>query len=511
VIGDPIVVPYRLAVSSCRFHATAQKTMNVLIPPGEPGHFTTDVAAVGTMAVSADPRLDLSLKLDVDDYSKLTVVLSQTEDGRFSDASGDLDAQADSHLKAILTSAAFAGAAGVSLGGPLLGVPAAIAGGLGALLFTNVAADEAPGELNLLGPDEVQIDQPNPFASLPPSTEVGIDPRYEHAVGEIDFKLLVGLRVAEARLRASYAAKALDAYKYPGTSAEQLRELRSTLTGVRSELTPYEARYAQWLAGKVTTTTTILDRELYVDQLPTAAQVEAAAADPPESSDAPVWWARVAHPMHLIVSCDLLVPEPDEGGSGRKGVPPERSSDGGTIVYRRPVPALMRTWRLTEIDTDNDDPLSYTAKLVETQWALVTHPDFWRTLTIPLEGTADAVVKATFANSGALTGLTATRTGVPATRSAMLAELPGALSAAATGGSGLATALSPLAAKAARVKAQSDIADAEAKLSPPTTPEDVKDKRDQLIRSELDARLAIAQMVAADPTKLVFGIASIGS
>jgi hypothetical protein len=164
--------------------------------------------------------------------------------------------------------------------------------------------------------------------------------------------------------------------------------------------------------------------------------------------------------------------------------------------------ATLTTWRLTR---DHTSPSTWAAREERRDWVLVTHPADTRAVRLPLPSRSDTTVNVSFDESGALTSFTSDVTGRGAERVQALSALPAALRDASKAGSELASVFSPAAARVAALKQRVEELETRSKWQGLLNPaqDNLAELRQELTEAELQARLALAQRVAQDPSSVV--------
>jgi hypothetical protein len=510
---ETVRLDYRLPVTVARFSGEVVRTLDKLKPLGQ--RRTVTRTAKVDVDVRADSRTYCSLIVKDPDLAKLTTTLQLLEDGRLTGAQSAYDSVRGERLKAILSAAVAVGAATVPLlaGGPAgaFGLAAATAaatltaGTTSMMLLSESNANpEALTELVEKALEEASRKE-HAKESRPTPEQLGIHKEFRNDY-PVEYQLLYRYRLALLAASYKHAVVAEQAYMRPNDAAAELRDLDRILRSIRNETARLDEVYELWSASKRTVESFHYDHQLSIDELPNEKQLlkefEERAR---EHSDAEPWW-KVATTLGLMLSWDPEA-DPQPGEFLNRSDPPRVTftSEDGTVLYRQPLPATLKTW---QIKRDETSPSGWKPIVQRIDWVLVTHPVDTRAVRLPLRGSSDAKVEFTFATSGALTRVTSDMTGQQAERVETLAGLPAALQAASKAGSDFATAFSTPAARAAALKQQVDAAEAKRTLKGllDPKPDRLADLRQQLNEAELQARLALAERIVQDPSSVVVAL-----
>jgi hypothetical protein len=374
------------------------------------------------------------------------------------------------------------------------GVAASVAAGLvvggGAALFAHelFAGVGAYGKGEV---DPVALERFDPDHDGQPTAEdLGIDCAFRTAK-PAEFEVLHRYRTALLYLSHAHAKVVRDAYKDPVGDAERAAALAKLLRSTRREAARVEEVHRLWLESRVTTSTKRHDVELYIDDVPSEADLLDVVNEKRDGSDLG-WWG-VAKALRKMVTCKLL---------DRDVEPAEETRDDvtdGTILYRSLLLAELTTWKV-----EQGDGGGWFIDEERTERVLVSHPLGRRAVRLPIHADADSTFSVGFDPEGGLTEIASDRIGVGAARTETFNALPAALTAIGNAGKEVATAVSP-ATRAATLKARLEEIETRAKIQGllnPTTDE-LADLRQQVAEAELEARLRLSQRIASDPTSVV--------
>lgn len=468
-----LTIDYRLPVTVVRFNGVRTTTEVAYRPPSR--RTTTTTTAGASVEVRADPRTLRSVTIPSVDMEKLDLTVKLLDDGRLASADTTIDPRSEVAWRAALANGVALGAAGGVVAGPIGAAAGVLLGSLGTL-----AAGATP--FKSLAPSTL---------GLPTAEEAHVEDAYvrEHP-SEAD--ALIAFRTAIGRLVQAHATTALTSAGDPDV-AERLVGLERALLSTQRVARRSEDLYTAWLVGQVTERREVVALQLHIDELPTAGDLASEAQQGAAQHRDRGWW-EVVEQLGLMVSCDLL-PEGQDRPTPAEVVPRTQR----TIGFRPPCPAVLRTWRLTR---DPDRAGHWLAPiLVDATWALVSHPASEREITAPFTSAADATLNLGFSPAGALSQVTSKTSGAAGDRAEVLAALPAALSGATDQGIKLGAAFSPTALELAQRKQEGELRQALAKLRPTSDP--LASQRRALEEAELAARLAVANELRADPSRVL--------
>lgn len=512
-----LTIEYRLPVTVIRFSGDIVTVTDVLKPMAGP---TRQIVANAVLDIRGDPRSTPTFSVAEEDLGELSLDLTLLPDGRLAGSEAQFDDQSGARLSAALN-------AGVNTTGALMsilsgagapGVATAVAAGaavaLGGLAKSTLSvmgpstavrvSDEPPSE-DTGDIDPVRFDQAaadlkrvldlsDPRTRDRPSAEdVGIEPRFKRDQ-PASHKVLHGYRVALLYLAQAHADQAERAAEDPVAGANALRHLDRALRSTREEASRVEEIYRVWRSGFLNRVSSHIDRQFFVDELPSTAAFLDQVRDRSPRDEAPEWW-EVASTLRVMLTCDLEV-------TGAPASAPRGGADDfsdGTILHRVPMQARLGTWRLRKNASDG----SWYADLEKTEWILAAHPSGTRATRLPVKG-KDRQLALKFDDSGALTSVEASIKGAGVQRTDTLSGVSNLLAGAATTTTAIGAALGP-AARAAALKGQVDELEQRAKLQGllNPSPDSLADLRKQLAQAEVEAQLALARRVITDPSSVL--------
>lgn len=475
---DPIV--YRLATTVVHVRGTVTTTTSELDSVNE----RVERSATIDLDVMADPNSRYEIHPPVGTgWQDRQLNLALLTDGRLSGVGAEVVDRSGERLKAVVSLGATAAGGLLALGAsPLAAGAAAVAAAAFTAIATGGAIDEVPAGG---GADTQPVPQ---TAALIVDPEVfGIRPEFR-AEHPADHALLVAYRFALLRLTAELAQTAIEPDRSPTLRAEHVRHLSTVLKRTRAEASQVEARYEAWLRSKERTQLEAVDLWLQANQIPTGEALRSAIRNRTSASGR-TWW-RIAVTLRTMVSIDYL----DQLHKRTT----ELSVPAGSIVYRPPRPATLTTWEIVENATT---PSGLEAKVVRCDRILVTAPGTEQTITVTSDKNAGKI-KAELSPSGALTALDVSATSASAQKAAALSEVPGVAEQALSSGKAIGGAFDPKQIQLQQLERDLKIAEAKAKLKGPADPDaTLKQLQDQLAVAQLEARLAAAEYVTANPSQ----------
>jgi len=485
-----IRIDYRLPITVARFTGTTTTTTDPLAPEGE----QRTVARSGAVAVDvrADHRSLCSIEIAEPDIDKLKTSFQLLEDGRLAGMDAALESRGGQRITAVLSSGSGAGAAALALGAAPLGAAlAGVAVGASAWLTLRARKGLDVGTVEL--GEGVQPEDDN--SDLPDASELGINPLFQEAM-PADHERLYRYRLGLLRLTLAHAEAAADAASQPDVASRRLAALDLALASCRAEAQRAEDVYEAWARSKRETTVEHHHWQLFVDQLPTEAELIREVTNPDQDKDDSGWW-RVATGIGAMVTCDILATPAADAPTQTVF-----SFDDGTIIFRPPMLAALANW---SFHPDTRVPAGWIAKKAQTEWILVTHPVTTRTIHVPFISKSNALTKVTFSAAGALESFSSEVAGRLGERAQLIGGFPTLVRDAAKTGSEVAGSFSPAAARAAALKRRVDEIEARNKLQGLVNPsmERLADLKAELAEAELQAKLGAVRHMIGDPTSAV--------
>jgi len=475
---DPIA--YRLATTVVHVRGTVTTTTTEL----DPGNKRVERAATIDLDVTADPNSRYEIHPPAGTgWQDRQLNLALLTDGRLSGIGSEVVNRSGERLKAVVSLGATAAGGLLALGAsPLAAGAAAVA----AAAFTAIATAGSIDELPAAGGADAQP-APQAGALILDPEALGIRPEF-NAEHPADHALLVAYRFALLRLTAEFAQTAIGPNQSPTLRAQLMNSLSTVLKRTRDEASQVEARYEAWLRSKERAQVETVDLWLDVNQIPTGEALHSAIRNR-TSTSGPTWW-RIAATLRTMVSIDYL--DPLHKRTTKLSVP------AGSVVYRPPRPATLTTWQIVENATT---PSGLEAKVVRRDRMLVTAPGTEQTITVTSDKKAGKI-KAELDPSGALTALDVSATSASAQNAAALSAMPGVAEQALASGKAIGGAFDPKQIQLQQLERDLKIAEAKAKLKGPADPDPtLKQLQDRLAVAQLEARLAAAEYVTANPSQ----------
>ncbi len=482
----PETIDYRLPVTIVRIQGTRTTTTSSLDTGDKPKK--VERQATTALDVVADPRLRFKLCSPVDSgWKDRQLSLALMTDGRLATASAEVTDRSGERIKAVATIGAAVAGGLVAVGATPLVAGLGLAAAAGAA-YTAMGIEELDLEGALLEEEETKAPPGKP--KLPSAADLGIRPAFK-AAHRADFELLYAYRLALLQLAGEHAVLVRSAAS-PATKAEDLKAYNVVLASTRAEAQRVEARYEAWLQSKQEVDVDTVDLQLYATEVPTEKRLKEELRER-EATHTETWW-RAVSALRTMVTIDYLDGEPAPGAE--PAVTPAAVA-AGSAVYRPPRPAMLKTWTILEPEGNSS---SFRAELVRQDRILITVPGSERTVAVVADKNAGKV-EVGFDPSGAITSLAVTTPGAKADRAVSLAALPAAVQGAVTAGGAAGEVFNPRALEAKRLKRELEIAEANAKLKGPADPDPkLKELREKLAVVELEARLATAEMLSANPS-----------
>lgn len=447
--------------------------------------------AAVTTELAADWRTKLDVSMSAEAMAKQKSTWNLTSDGRLTGA----DVSTTVEPMAGLSTALKAGATVLGLAGPALlaaGPPGwiALAGAVGATsLLAGAAVDGGLG-IFAEGGDGVGGGgfETGDLGNANPS-EWEVHPQYVEK-DAAEAQTLANLRCALTTAERKYAQVALAAAQATTlaeqmTRDEQLRQLQRLLASTSAGAARAEARYAAWVALRVTTTTVNCDYRFRCDQMPTEERLTAWAEDL-KSRTGRGPWVDALENLNTAVSVDL---EEIAGDNGIETLTNFTGSGDHQVYFRPPRPAIVKVWAATP-NTTAEETL-YTLKLVDLRRLQVSVPGNEAAVVIEAGDRASSAVAVTFDETGALTKVTAEIGDPRLQRAKDIGGLLDTLTSAVTTGKDLREALAPpsLVDQAAEAKAAAELGLDKSDADP------LKELKAQVAEQQLRAQLALAEQL----------------
>lgn len=487
---------YRLPVTQVHLAGTVVTRTDALAAPRAKPKVVREAGV--DVEVVADGRTSVPFIASATSKDQAGVTFGWLADGRLTSVGTSYTSGESTALKTIATigGTAFVGALALSLG-PLTAGAAALAAGAATAMALGAGADGGVSLFGAVEGEEGDEAEQTPVED-PSAEDLGIHAAYlaEHPYEhEALYRYRLALIAATARHADTSRRLATD----PDVAGAELKVLRKALRMVRAEATRAEQHYELWRASKRSTTTETHEGWWYVDQLPTAAELDIEAAG--HNHDDVFWWPTCAA-LGVAVTCDLIVAsaEPAVAGDG-EGVP-----GAGVVRFRRPVQAVIATWSLT---VDHDSRRHYAVERLEQQMLTVAHPSATAEIDVEAADAASATLDVTFDASGG--PLTAARTakGRQLDRAETIAELPAHVAAGGKAALEAVSTFAPAAVRTAVLRQQVALLEQEKLhkgLLAPTPADALAGLKAELAQAELEAKIAEARARTADPSTAAFSI-----
>lgn len=488
-------IEYRLPVTLVTIAGTRTTAVNRETDPSE---IRTRVAEIG-IEIAADPSATRRLDLDATGSGTRSLSVSLARDGRLTGVNSAVSDESGERIKAALTVGASTAGAIAQFLTPLGPVGAGVAAlaGLAAAGVTSASLGSRGGELWSTASKSMATDTAERApVSRPSPGALGIKARYV-STRKAEAERLADLRWSEILLE-TRLAKVTDPATLadPVGLADQLKRLNQALATVRASLAEAEAAYEKWIKDQTQVVAVEHFREVFtLDQLPTEQQLrQAARAEFPQGQGAQRRWSHLARSLRVAVSVDLL---PEGGTASTSG---GVISGGDRVVYRRPRLARVTRWAVSR-DKKGDYALT---------------PDSVEQLVVVLRGTEEALplrhgrddvgLEVEFDHDGLLSKVSAKRGDEATKRAQLVAGAPALLKGAMETGRGLSKGWTA-ADRAAALKAELELHEAQAKLDAARNPKPKPEKsaldllRDEVEETELQARLQRAKVLVSEPTR----------
>ncbi len=380
-------IAYRLPVTKVRF--TAVRTH------GHDSVFETNpnelTSAAAEMIVAADSRTEFKATIETDWLFNVNTSLTLTDDQRLTSASGGSEGQLGVVTGGVLGALVFA--AGVAVGVPEWGAL------IGAATTRATSSDKR---------EIVPSKKPEP-----PSDPV--EAQYKSKKPE-EYEQLVKYRELHATLEKEALRNAIDAVEKPAERPRLLAEARALerlQSRVDARLDRLKQLFQTWRATTLTTWTEDLTEDIAFDLLPSSAN---GAFDPAKLED-PLKqvWERFGL---MVVALPGFPAPPDEG----KG--PARNGTMGGIYERSPRQVTWKLWKKRGPNDPADMCIRTGTSLVCDAISPVGSLEFRKSMW------AKRTMKATFGNSGSMSGIEVGSTSSLAGAAATIGALPGATTSA---------------------------------------------------------------------------------
>lgn len=487
---DSIKINYFLPKTIIRFSGTSVKTTNELAPTER--RDVTEYIGQAELVTQPDLEAARALEIPTESFAKIGAEVELADDERLVSVGVTSEGTGFEFASGLLAVVAFGGAAAAVA---LSGGAAAPALAAGALASSAAAGITKSGIVEGLTDTEKKLDKP---PAMPRFEDLGIAPAYKSAhpfEAEVLRQYRWGLMTLLAtHSKLSGSVVGADVHdNWP-----MIRDVGRSIDNVRTQAARVEDHYEIWKKSKVTSTTRHHSFDIDIRHLPDTQTLKRELAEGARTQDEAKepWWAPIKD-LGIVVTCDWRGAPPADRANG---TPPEESL---SISYRRPRAARLTTW---SVKRRPDAAGRFQATPIKFDHVLVAGGGTEARLTLDPNAFKDSEMTVELSGVGGLKKFGAKRTPASSKAAGHLASLPGVVSGGLKSGAEVAALLAADARKTAWMKGRIDYLETRKKLSGLMTPtpvdEELAELTKQLTQSELEARLAISNWLAAHPDRV---------